>query len=894
LQGRKRNVFSLLSEDNMPEIGQTISHYRIVKKIGSGGMGVIYKARDLHLDRFVVLKTLSPERIPDPEHKKRFVQEAKAASALNHPGIVHIYDITTDAGVDFIAMEYVEGKTLDELIDRRGLGLNKALKYAIQISDALSKAHSAGIIHRDLKPSNIMVKDDGNVKILDFGLAKLMEQVRGSEFSSTATTAAIEKPVTDEGAIVGTVAYMSPEQAEGKPIDQRSDIFSFGSLLYEMITGRKAFQGSNKISTLSAIISKAPVPFGPEISYDLEKTIIRCLQKDKDRRFQNFADLKVILQELKEESDTKNRISITPSLSIKHNRLHIFHKTILLPILLIIMVVLALWLYFRIHSNLNWNVANEVIPSGDLALLVSSKGGAADPALSPDGKMLAFIAKDQDRWDLFVGRVAGRDHIRLTNDDAIEAMPSFSPDGERIVFTRQEADQGQPEIWIVPTLGRQAVRVIDSALDATWSPDGQKLAFVLRRPGEEDAIATSTIDGTNISIVMKADATYPFFLSPSWSPNGKNLAVARSSGGVAGELWLVPLDGGSPLRLTNDPPGINSHNPVFTPDGRGLIHESNRAGATNLWLLSLDDRRLTRLTSGPGPDRMPSVAEDGSIVFVNVRSSYALILRNLVDGQIREVLAHSTYLWAPVFSPSGQELAFSRAEQDGAWHIWIVGVQGGTPRQLTSGTLPEIYPRFTPDGASIVYHTWSSGPDRIWRVSLDGGPPVALTPARNDDDQYGDVSPDGQWLAFARTENEITRIYVTAINNGETRQLIDIPSTLPRWSPDGQWIAFSQSRGYIDGISVVDADGAGIRRISETGGWPVWWPDGKQLGYQNLGKDGSAEITIAPFADGIFQALSSLPLSGLNNPFDVSPDGTMLATSSSEVLSSDIWLLEPR
>ena len=224
-------------------IGRTILHYEIVETLGRGGMGVVYKARDTHLDRFVAIKVLPPEKVADPDRKRQFVQEAKAASALNHPNIVHIYDIAEADGIQFIAMEYVPGKTLDQMIGRKGLRLNETLKYAVQIADALAKAHSAGIIHRDLKPSNVMVTTDGLVKVLDFGLAKLTERTSG-ELGETATMQADEKPETAEGAVVGTIAYMSPEQAEGKVVDARSDLFSMGSLFYEMITGRRAFHGS--------------------------------------------------------------------------------------------------------------------------------------------------------------------------------------------------------------------------------------------------------------------------------------------------------------------------------------------------------------------------------------------------------------------------------------------------------------------------------------------------------------------------------------------------------------------------------------------------------------------------------------------------------------------------
>ena len=278
-------------------IGKTLDHYQITEKVGEGGMGVIYKARDTHLDRFVAIKVLPAEKVADPDRKRRFVQEAKAASALNHPNIVHVYDIDQSEGTDYIAMEYVEGKTLDQRIGRRGLPLNDALKYAVQIADALAKAHSAGIVHRDLKPTNIMVNEDGVVKVLDFGLAKLTEQIQGDETASTATTDSEGRPITEEGVIVGTVAYMSPEQAEGKKVDARSDIFSLGSVLYEMVTGQKAFQGTSKISTLAAVLHQEPPALG-HAPPDLAANISRCLRKDPGDRFQHADELKRALQQI--------------------------------------------------------------------------------------------------------------------------------------------------------------------------------------------------------------------------------------------------------------------------------------------------------------------------------------------------------------------------------------------------------------------------------------------------------------------------------------------------------------------------------------------------------------------------------------------------------------------
>jgi eukaryotic-like serine/threonine-protein kinase len=302
-------------------------------ELGRGGMGLVYKARDTHLDRPVAIKVLPPERVADPERKRRFVQEAKAASALNHPNIVHIYDIDTAAGVDFIAMEYVEGKTLHDVIGRKGLKTGETLQYAVQIADALAAAHRAGTVHRDIKPSNIMVSERGLVKVLDFGLAKLAEQAEEEDPNATTQT---RGPRTEEGTIVGTAAYMSPEQAEGKKVDARSDIFSFGSVLYEMVTGQRAFQGENRTSILSAILHKEPAPISEAardpVVPELQNVIARCLRKDPQRRIQHLDDVKLALEELKQKSVSGSQ-ALSPVARARSRRRGVW--TALLAVLLV-------------------------------------------------------------------------------------------------------------------------------------------------------------------------------------------------------------------------------------------------------------------------------------------------------------------------------------------------------------------------------------------------------------------------------------------------------------------------------------------------------------------------------------------------------------------------------
>jgi serine/threonine protein kinase len=425
-------------------IGKTLGHYKITERIGAGGMGVVYKARDLHLDRFVALKVLPPEKVSDPDRKRRFVQEAKAASALNHPNIVHVYDIDQSDGTDYIAMEYVDGKTLDQRMGRHGLGLSDALKYAVQIADALTKAHSAAIVHRDLKPTNIMVNEDGVVKVLDFGLAKLTEQVQGDETASTATIDSEGRPITEEGVIVGTVAYMSPEQAEGKKVDARSDIFSLGSVLYEMVTGQKAFQGTIKMSTLSAILHQEPKPVSgvtQAIPADFEKLINRCLRKDPAKRLQHMDDVKLALDELKEDSDS-GRLQAAPAGA---------KKTSLLRLVAVAVVVVAFavagWYWLGRRHSAEPEIPLTAVP------LTSYPGLESSPSFSPDGNQVAFSwnGEKEGNSDIYIRLIGAEPPMQLTTNPANEGFPAWSPDGRWIAFLR-DLSGGRFAVVLMPPI----------------------------------------------------------------------------------------------------------------------------------------------------------------------------------------------------------------------------------------------------------------------------------------------------------------------------------------------------------------------------------------------------------------------------------------------------------
>ena len=453
-----------------------LGHFEIVDKLGEGGMGVVYKARDTHLDRLVAIKILPADKVADGDRRQRFVQEARTASALNHPGIVTIHDITQHDGIDFIAMELVPGRTLERIIPRYGLGLKETLDYAIQIADAFAAAHAAGVVHRDLKPANVIVTDHGRIKVVDFGLAKLVNRpgLRGLDDAVTGTNAA---PFTDQGAIMGTVAYMAPEQAEGKAVDARTDIFSFGSMLYEMVTGHRAFQADSPLSTLTAVLREEPKPISTlsgDVPLELERVITRCLRKDPERRWQSMADVKVALRELKEESDSG---PLPAKTAVVPRRRRAWAAAAGLTV-----VVAAGAIGFVARRDRNAGSASPPVAFTAIPL-TAYPGREQQPSFSPDGNSVAFSwnGETEENWDIYVKLIGPGSPQRLTTDPAIEFSPAWSPDGRSIAFGRIRA--GRMVVVVIPSRGGPEREVFESPRRAglgigqilSWSTDSRIL-----------------------------------------------------------------------------------------------------------------------------------------------------------------------------------------------------------------------------------------------------------------------------------------------------------------------------------------------------------------------------------------------------------------------------------
>ncbi len=830
-------------------VGQSLLHYRITEKIGEGGMGAVYKAIDTHLDRPVAIKVLPAAKIADPDRKQRFVQEARAASALRHPNIVVIHDIASDRGVDFIVMEFVEGQSLDRLIGRRGLKLNEALGCAVQIADGLARAHAAGIIHRDLKPANIMVTPEGLVKILDFGLAKLSEEASGAVGGQTVTLAQEEKPRTEAGFVVGTPAYMSPEQAEGRKVDARTDVFSFGAVLYEMLTGQRAFARDSRIKTLAAVLNEEPRPaaeLNADIPPEAEKLIVRCLRKDPQRRWQTMSDLKVALQDLKEDSESgKLKVPTTSAGRTGRQR-----AALLAAGGLVVLAAAAALVKFVFLKT----VAEA--PEYEVKRLTYDSGLTICTTISPDGKFIAYASDRAGRGDLdiYVQQMSGGNPLRLTQDPADDWFPDFSPDGTRIAF-RSTRDGGG--IYMVDTLGGGERRVADQGTQPRFSPDGSLIAYV-RVPGDMDPalwkLCLVSPKGGPPRVFQPAYAA-GFGTQgggPVWAPDGRHILFSghRVGDPSSSDWWVAPLDGGEPVRThaveTLGPQGFVRYPNAWLGEDVYFVSGTTVEGV-NIYKARIDlgtfaiTGPAVPVTSGPGMKFMASIARDGRLVFINaavVLDSWILDARPdeaVVGGNPRKVTADLMAKFEPSISRDGKTLAFIAFGGVQANRIEIRLKDLGTGKEtvipMQAVGLSQT-PRLSADGSLLAY-----------REVLGGTAHTVLSRAGTSSSEVCsgctvlDFFP-GNKDALAMTKpNGLVKM---SLETGRTTPLLALDAGFVRdalLSPDGSWIA--ALLGRPDGRAAITISPAGGAAAAKGGGLviednqflgsPAWSPNGRYL-----------------------------------------------------------------
>ncbi len=806
--------------------GTKLGPYVITSLLGAGGMGEVYRARDPRLNREVAIKVLPADRVGDADRRRRFVQEAHAASALNHPHIVTIHEIESANGADFIVMEYVRGRSLDALIPRHGMRLSEALRIAIPVADALAAAHGRGIIHRDLKPANVMVGTDGAVKVLDFGLAKLSGS--DDDAADDHLTHTADGGLSAPGTIAGTAAYMSPEQATGGPVDARSDIFSFGAVLYEMVTGARAFAGTSTADTLSAVIRaqpERPSAVVPTLPADLEKVVLRCLRKDLQRRFQHIDDVKIALQDIKEESDS----GAAASAPVARTR-----RTPLIAVLVATMLLIsgaAAWLLVRPPRQAEEAPPLRIVP------LTTLTGREFHPTFSPDGEQVAFSwdGTRQDNRDIYVTLAGSSDVRRLTSDPLPDQNPTWSPDARQIAFLRLRPDSST--IQLVSALGGADRKLSDfrGADSISWSPDGQWLAA--GRSGEYDKAA---------------------------HPRG---------------IYLIPADGGDPRPLIVSTPRVADSKPAFSPDGRRLAYAScnysstsvfagglpGGAGACEIFLIDLSvgsmpsaaPRRLTTQRS-PFIDAI-AWTRDGSAVVYAVWDSPDMfyLWRVAVDGtpQPERIEVAGAGATGPAMAPSRDRLAFTRVSQDADIYRFTVGHPA---QQVIGSTFMEMEPRLSPDGRRLVFGSARSGNAvDIWVADADGSHPQQLTHGPGTAQGCPSWSPDGRRIAYdSFTEDFRIHIWMIDADGGSPRPITTVgDQSCPTWSHDGRWIYFSGDQGTGRDIWRVPASGGTPERITHgaSGHFACESADGKQLLFQP--KEGDSPLMAIALTGGAARQL---------------------------------------
>ncbi len=786
-------------------VGRLIGNYRILAEIGSGGMGTVYRAKDLRLEREVALKLLPEHSLLDENSLSRFRKEARAASALSHPNICTIYDAGEENGVPYIAMELLEGQTLAHAIASHPLPLEAILRLGIGICDALQYAHERGVIHRDIKPSNIFVTTRGDAKLLDFGLAKRLQP---ETVTGTATTLPVE--ITQPGRLLGTVAYMSPEQAQGKAVDARSDLFSFGAVLYEMATGTRAFDGDSSASVIAELLRGEPKPpstLNPKIPAELQSIITKALEKNPDERYQSAADMMADLRRLNRQLSAAEVHAVAAKSSTNRSKLFLA-----VSILALIAAGLA--------------IAVLLTPSRNSGLLDSTQiTFSSDPKEVPlftDGTRLYFTSRGVPSQMAVSGGAIAPMSVIAPDMDVLD----ISADASKVLALKPELndEMRRGTLWEAPMFGGTPLKLSDHpAQAARWSPDGRSIAFMDRQ-----SLYICDADGTNERKIWEGPS---YSYSISFSPDGSQIAVSVELENVT-HVWLLKTDGTNAHQLALGwPNSVNEWDGQWTPDGRHFIFLSNREGHTNVyelvppsWYEFWEKPSAVRITGNQIEIQGYTPARDSKSLFVLGRLEEGAMVA--LDPQTKRFVPFLNGIAALdfVISPDRQWMAYTEYP---TMALWKSRPDGSERVRLTD--LIALMPVWSPDGKSIAYMSWK----KISIISVDGGAPQAIPPS--DGDQVAPSwSPDGHSIYFNNFPYPGQPIRGILIYDLNTQKISLMPGSegyyVPSWSPDGKYmVAMAQNPSRMVLYSAETKQWKDMKEFDVPWGYWAWAQDSKSI-----------------------------------------------------------------